>query len=342
MSGLERSHVGDQCPFVPSLHSRGPVRPQPNIVKISSLTRRTDASRGSGIPVKMRALVLGLLSAWTLLAPLHALADFYRFTDSNGVVHYTNVSPDDAARQRLLAHAANARVAGQVTGEPPSCISAPRNARYGDFVREAAQLYSLPVSLIWACIWVASGFDSDAISENGAMGLMQLDPVTARAMGVLNAFDLRQNVLGGARYLRVLANRFNGDLVLTVAAYFSDRDLVERFHRVPDAPETRHLVQDVLHHYRRLTQCAQDSAPSKASAQPWAIRPRPVTSAANRTPESPAVSCTPGYRPCIPEGPDVDCQGGRGDGPRYISGPVFVTGSDPYGLDRDHDGIGCE
>lgn len=52
--------------------------------------------------------------------------------------------------------------------------------------------------------------------------------------------------------------------------------------------------------------------------------------------------CTPGYDPCIPPGPDVDCAGGRGDGPRYIEGPVYVSGSDPYDLDRDRDGIGCE
>ena len=53
-------------------------------------------------------------------------------------------------------------------------------------------------------------------------------------------------------------------------------------------------------------------------------------------------ACTPGYDPCIPPGPDVDCAGGRGDGPRYVEGPVQVTGSDPYGLDRDRNGIGCE
>ena len=53
-------------------------------------------------------------------------------------------------------------------------------------------------------------------------------------------------------------------------------------------------------------------------------------------------ACTPGYDPCIPPGPDVDCAGGRGDGPRYVEGPVRVSGSDPYDLDRDRDGVGCE
>lgn len=56
----------------------------------------------------------------------------------------------------------------------------------------------------------------------------------------------------------------------------------------------------------------------------------------------PRQSCTPGYSPCIPPASDVDCAGGSGNGPAYVEGPVSVTGSDPYGLDADGDGIGCE
>lgn len=53
-------------------------------------------------------------------------------------------------------------------------------------------------------------------------------------------------------------------------------------------------------------------------------------------------NCTPGYSPCLPPASDYDCAGGSGNGPKYVQGPVYVTGSDPYGLDRDHDGVGCE
>lgn len=73
-----------------------------------------------------------------------------------------------------------------------------------------------------------------------------------------------------------------------------------------------------------------------------AASPRPSTS--SRVTPRPAASsdCTPGYRPCIPVGAtDVDCAGGSGNGPRY-TGRVEVTGDDPYGLDSDHDGVGCE
>jgi hypothetical protein len=53
-------------------------------------------------------------------------------------------------------------------------------------------------------------------------------------------------------------------------------------------------------------------------------------------------NCTPGYTPCLPRASDYDCRGGSGDGPKYVDGPVRVTGSDPYDLDRDHDGVGCD
>lgn len=59
-------------------------------------------------------------------------------------------------------------------------------------------------------------------------------------------------------------------------------------------------------------------------------------------PSPPGGSCTPGYSPCIPPGPDVDCAGGSGNGPRYVDGPVRVSGDDPYDLDSDGDGFGCE
>jgi hypothetical protein len=54
------------------------------------------------------------------------------------------------------------------------------------------------------------------------------------------------------------------------------------------------------------------------------------------------AGCTPGYSPCLPPASDYDCAGGSGNGPKYVDGPVTVTGSDPYGLDADNDGVGCE
>jgi hypothetical protein len=66
----------------------------------------------------------------------------------------------------------------------------------------------------------------------------------------------------------------------------------------------------------------------------------PVRRAPSPSP-SPPTDCQ-GYSPCLPPGSDVDCAGGSGDGPRYVNGPVYINGSDPYGLDSDGDGVGCE
>ena len=86
--------------------------------------------------------------------------------------------------------------------------------------------------------------------------------------------------------------------------------------------------------------------PTTASPAPLPILavPPPTEPPPTEPPETspPAPDCTPGYDPCIPPGPDVDCGGGSGNGPRYVDGPVSVTGNDPYDLDRDHDGVGCE
>jgi hypothetical protein len=75
-----------------------------------------------------------------------------------------------------------------------------------------------------------------------------------------------------------------------------------------------------------------------ASARPGAVV---VITVANKPP-APTSTCTPGYSPCLPLASDYDCAGGSGDGPEYVVGVVQVTGSDPYGLDADNDGLGCE
>jgi hypothetical protein len=88
---------------------------------------------------------------------------------------------------------------------------------------------------------------------------------------------------------------------------------------------------------------ADKASAAAASAKASAAQAAQASAAQQAQASSQAAPvCTPGYSPCIPPGPDVDCAGGSGNGPRYVQGPVTVTGSDPYGLDSDHDGIGCE
>jgi soluble lytic murein transglycosylase-like protein len=191
--------------------------------------------------------------------PSAAAADIYHFTDSGGVIHYTNVQPTRGGGWRRL-YRTDERTSASAA---PTLRSVERRAdpgrllRFDAHIKEAAHLYQLPEAFIRAVMLVESNFFPDAISEDGAMGLMQLMPETALSMGVMNAFDPRQNVLGGTRFLRVLANRFNGDLVLTVAAYNAGEAAVDKYRGVPPYAETRRYVRKVLHHYYAFRSMSQ-------------------------------------------------------------------------------------
>ena len=116
-------------------------------------------------------------------------------------------------------------------------------ARTATAIRDASLRFALSPDLLRSVIEQESAFDVDAVSHAGAMGLMQLMPATARALGVRCPFDPRENVLGGARYLRRLHDRF-GSWPDAVAAYHAGPSRVESGH-LP--PMTRRYVRHVLH-----------------------------------------------------------------------------------------------
>ena len=202
------------------------------------------------------ALLLCCLAAFVAGAgfavPAGVTADIYHYTDRDGVIHYTNVQPAGGSWRKMHRSYDESEDLDSQRLPRPSGERRPdpgRVQRYDSHIKEAAQLYQLPEAFIRAIVLVESNFFPDVISEDGAIGLMQLMPATALNMGVLDAFDPRQNVLGGTRYLRVLANRFNGDLVLTVAAYNAGEFAVQKYRGVPPYAETRRYVRRVLHHY---------------------------------------------------------------------------------------------
>src|SRR5687767_7218733 len=88
-----------------------------------------------------------------------------------------------------------------------------------DAIVEASRKYAVDPNLVAAMAYRESRFSSTAVSRRGAQGVMQLMPRTARSLGVKDSFDTRQNILGGAKYLKYLADRFKGDLDRTLAAY---------------------------------------------------------------------------------------------------------------------------
>lgn len=133
-------------------------------------------------------------------------------------------------------------------------------------VQRAAYYYQLPPELIWAVIKVESNFREQAVSRVGARGLMQLMPATARSIGVRDSLDPEQNILGGAYYLRSLANRFGGNIYFTLAAYNAGPTAVRRHGGIPPYRETENYVRKVLWYY-------WNAAPAALRASPQAPTP---------------------------------------------------------------------
>ena len=127
-------------------------------------------------------------------------------------------------------------------------------------VNDAAESTSVAPELIRSVMRQESGFRPCAVSAKGALGLMQLVPATASQLGVTDAFDPEANVLGGARLLRQLLDRYGGDLSLTLSAYNAGTGRVDAATGVPMIPETIDYVSRIL---SRLadSQSVRDNAP---------------------------------------------------------------------------------
>ena len=145
----------------------------------------------------------------------------------------------------------------------------PASVPYAEQIHSAASKYSLDPKLIASVISVESNFNSQAVSSKSALGLMQLEPKTAVELSVGDVFDPKQNIDGGARYLRQLLDRYSQDLILTLAAYNAGPDRVDKYRGIPPFPETHDYI-------RRVTQkLRSNTAAPKLDAVGSSLLPRP-------------------------------------------------------------------
>lgn len=163
-------------------------------------------------------------------------ADIYKYTDSEGVIHLTNVPTEHGVPYVLVMK--EKRVIFQLKGAM---------AGYNDLIAKASSKYRIDSSLVKAVIKAESNFNHRAVSPVGAQGLMQLMPATAASLQVRDAFHPETNIDGGVRYLRYLMNLFNGNLPLVLAAYNAGENAVLRNNnRIPPYRETQMYVKRVL------------------------------------------------------------------------------------------------
>ncbi|MDR1922021.1 MAG: lytic transglycosylase domain-containing protein [Candidatus Adiutrix sp.] len=173
---------------------------------------------------------------------------YYKYTDEDGITHLANAPADP--RFRLFTLTVEIKLSRGL-GRLSSRFT---HERLRPHIMKAAALHNLDPALIAAVIKSESAFDAQAVSWAGAQGLMQLMPATARQVGCKNPFDPEDNIMGGSRYLRMMLNRFGGDLTLAVAAYNCGPERVARQWRIPDIKETQNYVKIVLGNYEKYRQ----------------------------------------------------------------------------------------
>lgn len=186
-----------------------------------------------------------------------AQADIYKFVDDNNVVHFHNIPNYGDSRYQLYKREPKRKgVLSKTPAKAKANILSKTNLlnrqRYSPIISNMAQAYKVDEALLHAVILTESGYNPNAVSPKGAVGLMQLMPGTAKRYGVVNSTDPTDNIHGGTRYLRDLLKMFNNDLRLAVAAYNCGEGAVMKYgNTVPPYQETVNYVAKVLALYQK-------------------------------------------------------------------------------------------
>lgn len=172
-----------------------------------------------------------------------------RFFDQNGInieLCRNTVSPSAAVNNTAAYSGSPAINSGSVKLEASglSC-----SADLDAIFNEAASKYGVDAKFLKAIAKCESDFSTECTSRSGAMGIMQLMPQTAASLGVTNAYDPYQNIMGGARYISEKLTQYNGDKSLALAAYNAGSGNVAKYGGIPPFKETQNYVAKVMAYY---------------------------------------------------------------------------------------------
>jgi soluble lytic murein transglycosylase-like protein len=197
-----------------------------------------------------RAGKLGVLLLIGLILSLQSVhAEMYKFTDKDGIVHYTNIRPSGQNNVKTFSFPC---YASDITCNQLDWESIPLNRRaFADEIQAAADVYTVDDSLIRAIIHAESAYQPEALSPRGAQGLMQLMPATQKELQVVDVFDPLSNIEGGTLYLSRLLNEFDQNVELAAAAYNAGPGAVRQYGGIPPYKENQEYVRRVKILYRR-------------------------------------------------------------------------------------------
>lgn len=220
--------------------------------------------------VKRTALAASFILATLAVCAITANAQIAKITNTDGRQLFINDAPPKPLKVSAFS-GAKPRATIYLPAES-SYIGPSRPAMSIDrdgverLVREASDRHNVDPALVRAVIETESHWNPGAISNRGAVGLMQLIPTTAQRFGVNDAYNPQQNVDAGVRYLKVLLERYNGNLDLALAAYNAGEGAVDRAHGIPSYRETRNYVQKVQNAYFRPGSGRQENAFTKPTS----------------------------------------------------------------------------
>ena len=143
----------------------------------------------------------------------------------------------------------NAIAQATATSANIGAIQNPNKSQIMNMISQISQKHGVDEKLVRALIKQESGFNPKAKSKAGAMGLMQLMPSTAKNLGVTDAYNPVQNVDGGVRYLKSMLKKYNGNVILALAAYNAGPGAVDKYDGVPPYKETQNYVRNILANY---------------------------------------------------------------------------------------------